>query len=519
MAELRFSLTHRLPSLSLLSACVCAAGCGPFGAPELPFKPEEATLQDVRSAVKSGFIRCSDMISRYQLRHDALDPQLHAIVTWNDHLMVDAARLDKVPLGQRGSFHCVPVVVKDNINVAGMSTTSGALALAGSTTTSDAEVVQRLLTAGAIILGKTNMPDFALDGTNTKSSYGGQTLNPYNQSLTVYGSSGGTASAIAASLGVIGLGTDTSGSLVQPASATAVVAIRPTQGLVSGNGILPLMSLQDMPGPMARTVEDAAATLELLVDKAQSAKGSQGYTSVLKATGLSGLTIGFDPAVLQPLPAPPVTPSGEVSDLFYRALSDISQAGGKPKQVSALTTLFASLQAATDASFKCMPVDFKQSFNSYLGTRSDLTVKTLAEVIATGKYLDSVKGFLTGAQAQTDTVQSSAACGSYLAAKLAAQNALIAFMDREGIDLLIYPTANQPAFPVGTPPSGWFGFHLLSSSTGLPSLSMPMGIAPTSAAPVGLNFLARPYQEAKLVQAAYAYQQRAKPRQAPPKSL
>ena len=179
----------------------------------------------------------------------------------------------------------------------------------------------------------------------------------------MYGSSGGTAAAITASLGIVGLGSDTYGSLVQPASATGLVAIRPTQGLVPTLGILPLMTLQDAPGPMTRTVEDAAATLELLVDKSLLGKGSQSYTSVLKDNGLTSLTIGFDPAVLQPLPMPPLTPSAEVSDLFYRSLSDIGQAGAKTKQVAAFTTLFGTLQAVTDASFQCMPVDFKQGFN------------------------------------------------------------------------------------------------------------------------------------------------------------
>lgn len=511
-----------LSTLSLLSVCVSVSvtGCGAIGAPEFPWQPEEATIQNVRSAVKSGFISCRDMVSRYKLLHDSLDPSLHAVVTWNDQLMADADRLDNVPQAQRGSFHCVPVVVKDNFNVAGMPTTGGVLALAGSDTPSHAEAVQRLLTAGAIILGKTNMPDFALDGTNTKSSAGGQTVNPYNRSLTVYGSSGGTAAAISASLGIVGLGSDTFGSLVQPASATGVVAIRPTQGLVPALGILPLMTLQDAPGPMTRTVEDAAATLELLVDKSLVGKGSQSYTSGLKDSGLTGLMIGFDPAVLQPLPMPSLTPSGEVSDLFWKSLADIGQAGAKTKQVAALTTLFGTLQAVTDASFQCMPVDFKQGFNSYLATtRPDLTVKSLADVIATGKFLDYVKGFITDAQKQTDALATSTACKSYLAAKATAQAAIVAFMDKEGIDLMVYPAANQPAFPIGTPPSGWFGFQIMSSPTGLPSLSMPMGIAPKSGAPVGLLFLARPYQEAKLVQAAYAYQQHSKPRSAPPRTL
>ncbi len=517
MAELTYSLTRSLSALTLVSACASVTGCGAIGAPVLPFKPEEATVQNVRSAVKSGLISCRELASRYQLLHDSLDPTLHAVVTWNDDLLQDADRLDAVPTAQRGSFHCIPLVVKDNIHVAGMQNTGGALALSGGGVSADAEVVLRLRTAGALILGKTNMPDFALDGTNTKSSYGGQTPNPYNRSLTVYGSSGGTAAALSASLGIIGLGTDTYGSLIQPASATGLVAVRPTQGLIPSGGIMPLMSLQDAPGPMARTVEDVAAVLELLVDKSQVGKGSQSYTSQLKSSGLQGLTLGFDPAVLQPLAAPPLTPSSDVSDLFYKALSDITTAGGKTRQVAALTTLFASLQAATDQSFACMPVDFKESFSSYLTSRADLKVKTLADVIATGKYTDSAKPFLQSAQAQTDTTQTSTSCQKYLAAKAAAQTAIVSFMDKEGIDLLVYPAANQPAFPIGTPPAGWFGFQLLSSPTGLPSLTLTMGAIKGNGAPMGLVLLARPYQEAKLVQAAYAYQQHRGPRPIPPK--
>lgn len=500
-----------------LLATAMAPGCGAIGAPELPFKPEEATVKDVRSFVKTGIISCRDMISRFQLLHDAQDPSLRAIVTWNSHLMEDADRLDNVPREQRGSFHCVPIAVKDNINFAGLPTTGGAQALATATTGNNAEVVTRLLTAGAIVLGKANMPDFAIDGTNTLSSYGGQTVNPYNKSLTVYGSSGGSAAAIGASLGIVGLGTDTFGSLVQPASSTGLVSVRPTQGLVPATGILPLMSLQDMAGPMTRTVEDAAATLELLVDRSLAAKGNQSYTSVLNSDGLRGLSIGYDPAVLQTLPAPMLIPHKEVVDLFNQTLQNLDQSGAKTKQVNALAELFGSLQTVTDSSFQCMPVDFKQSFNAYLsGTRPEASTKSLADVIATGKYLNSVKSFLENAQSQTDTIQTSSACQKYLADKAAANSAITAFMDKEGLDLFVYPAANQPPFAAGsTPPAGWFGFQILSSPTGLPSLTMPMGIAPTSGAPVGLIFLARNYQEAKLIQAAYSYQSQWKTRTAP----
>jgi len=494
---------------------VAGAGCGFVSG--LFFNPNEATVHDVSDQVKSGMLSCRSVITKYQQLRDSTDAQVKSVVTWNDKALSDADRLDKVPIQQRGKFHCVPLVVKDNIDVAGMPTTAGAQALATSIPVTSAEVVQRLVAAGAVILAKTNMPDFATDGINTLSSYGGQTVNPYKHSLTVYGSSGGTAAAITNDLGVIGLGTDTYGSLVQPASATGLVAIRPTQGLVSSRGILPLMTLQDTAGPMARTVEDAAAALELLVDPGFAAQGPQNYTQALNRDGLRGLKIGFDPTLLQALPMPPLAPSQEVIDLFSKTLIDLGRAGAATKQVSALMSLFPSVQEVTDLSFKCMPVDFKQGINEYLKTvRPEGPSKSLADIIATGTFLDSVGPFLKGAQAQTDTVQSSMPCQQYIAAKGTSSTAIANFMDKEGLDLLVYPAANQAPFPVGQqPPAGWYGFQALSSPTGLPSLTMPMGMATKTGAPVGLIFLARKYQEVKLIQAAYAYQELVKPRTPP----
>jgi len=507
-------ITRTLPASAFTLATVLGAGCGPEL--EISFNPHEATIEQLRGYVKTNIVSCRSLIGRYQLLHDSLDPTFHTVVSWNAQVFQDADRLDRTPLGQRGSLHCVPIVVKDNLNYAGLPTTGGARALSAAITGNNAEAVQRLLTAGAIVLGKTNMPDFALDGINTLSSQGGQTVNPYNRALTVYGSSGGSAAAVSASLGIIGLGTDTYGSLILPANATGLVSIRPTQGLVPATGVLPLMSLQDAVGPMTRTVEDAAAALELLVDKKFVGSGSQNYTAMLSRDGLRGLALGYDPLLLQNLPAPPLVPSQEVADLFSQTLGSLGKAGASAKPVDALMTLFPTLQAAADLSFKCMPVDFKQSLNGYLGSsRPEAATRTLADILASGQFLDSVKMFLNSAQAQSDTIATSADCQQYLTAKAAANSAIVALMDKQGVDLLVYPAANQPAFPIGPPPAGWYGFQALSSIAGLPSLTMPMGVAAKSGAPVGLVLLARNYQEAKLIQAAYSFQAQFKPRTAP----
>lgn len=499
-------------SLALLGAPLL--GC--FGGHGF-FDVNEATVDELRSQVKSGAVSCRHVVEEYRRMQQALDPTLHAITTWNDRVLSEADRLDRVPVWQRGSLHCVPVVVKDNIDVAGLTTTAGAQALASNQVTSDAEIVRRLIDQGAIVLGKSNLPDFALDGTNTVSSFGGQTTNPYKSGLTVYGSSGGSAAAIAASLGVIGLGSDTYGSLVQPASATGLVAIRPTQGLVPSQGILPLMTLQDMAGPMTRTVRDAAIALELLVDKAQSGKGSQDYTKALSIDRQRSLQVGYDPLVISDLPAAGWTVSPEVAALFNQALSLLTLAGAQTKQVSAVMPLLPTLQELSNASFACMPVDFKQGINSYLSAHPTAApIKSLADIVASGRFLSSAQAFLTAAEAQTDSVQTSLACQKYLASKETAATAITALMDRLELDVLVYPAATQPAFAAGQqPPKGWFGFQILSSPTGLPSLSMPMGIEPKSGAPMGLIFLARKYQETRLIQAAFSLESQAKSRIAP----
>lgn len=477
--------------------------------PPAEFDPIEATLADVRAQVAEGPVSCRSLVEAYQALHEARDPQLTATVTWNDRALDRADALDAIPAGDRGPLHCAPVVVKDNIDVAGLPTTGGVLALATSVPADDATIVARLVEQGAVILGKTNMPDFALNGVDTISSFGGQTLNPYDLSSTVYGSSGGTGAAIGASLGILGLGSDTYGSLIQPGSASGVVAIRSTQGRVPSDGILPLMTLQDVAGPMARTVTDAATLLDAMV-------GGGGYVDALDPDGLQGMVIGFDPAATQDLPLLGLVADPEVGALLDGSLAAMGSAGATTQQVAALLPLLGALQPAIDGSFACMPVDFQQGLQAYLDALPpEAPVHSLDDVIASGEYLPSVEGFITDAASRTDTIESSMECQGYLTAKQAAQDAITQLMDDNGLDLLVYPAANQAPFPAGEdPPMGWFGFQALSSPSGLPSLTLPMGLT-ASGVPVGLVFLARANREDLLVRAAYALEQAQAPRVPP----
>ena len=472
----------------------------PSGEPD--FDPIEATIADVLDQVRDGPVSCRTLVTRYRELYEARDPQLLSFVVWNEDALARADALDAVPVEERGPLHCVPISVKDNVDVVGLPTSGGIQAMAGSTPDQHADLIVPLVDAGAVVLGKTNMPDFALDGVNTLSSVLGQTINPYEPTTTVYGSSGGTAAAIAASLGIVGIGSDTFGSLTQPASATGLVTIRSTQGLVSGGGVLPLMSLQDMVGPMTRTVTDTAIALSFIA----ADPGAPDYTGVLDPDGLQGLNIGFDPLVLEEFAMLGLVPDPEIDPLFDASLQAIQSAGGTTQQVSAVLPLFGDLQAATDAFFGCTPVDFRQSFEAYLGTLGPgAPVTSLADIIASGEYIPSAEGFIINAADQTDTIETSEICMQYQVARQAAQDAITQFMDAEGLDLFAYPAANQLPFTAGQmPPMGWFGYQILSSPTGLPSLTLPMGLSATDGLPIGLTLLARADREDLLIQAAYA---------------
>ena len=232
------------------------------------FAIEETTIASVQQALQSKATSCRQIVRAYLDRIAAYDrngPALNSILTLNPKALAEADRLDaeRAAGAAMGPLHCVPLVLKDNYNTADLPTTGGSATLAGMQPPADAFVVARLRRAGAIILGKTNMHEFALAGT-TISSLGGQTLDAYDLTRTPGGSSGGTGVAVAANLALAGTGSDTVNSIRSPASANALVGIRPTKGLLSRSGIMPVSETQDAIGPIARNVADAARLLEVM---------------------------------------------------------------------------------------------------------------------------------------------------------------------------------------------------------------------------------------------------------------
>jgi amidase len=233
------------------------------------FVPEEASISSIHAALSARMVTCVQVIQSYLNRIDAYDhrgPALNSIITVNPHALDTAAemdRLDTATVRQR-PLHCIPIILKDNYDTADMPTTGGSLTLAKLVPAADGFVVKRLRQAGAIVVAKANLMELAWSGT-TVSSLGGQTRNPYDLTRTPGGSSGGTGAAIAASFGVIGTGSDTGQSIRSPSSANSLVGVRPTRGLVSRAGIIPLSTTQDAAGPITRTVDDAARTLDVIV--------------------------------------------------------------------------------------------------------------------------------------------------------------------------------------------------------------------------------------------------------------
>ena len=350
------------------------------------FNPAEATVASVHAALTAGRLTCVQLVESYLERIAAFDdkgPALNALITINSKALQTAAEIDGQLRARRGTLRpleCIPVILKDNFNTADMPTTGGSLALAKSLPLQDAFVVTRLRDAGAVILAKANMTEFALGGSSV-SSIGGQTRNPYDLTRTPGGSSGGTGASIAASFAIIGTGSDTGQSIRSPASAQSLVGIRPTRGLLSRRGIIPASMTQDEVGPITRTVEDAARTLTVMAgydpEDPITAFGWQRapttYTAFLDADGLDGARIGV---LLDLFGGEPV--HQEVNAVVRRATERMGEAGATlvPIRIPNFAELTENMQLTQ--------FEFKSAFNAYLAKLGPAApIKTL-RLIASG---------------------------------------------------------------------------------------------------------------------------------------
>jgi len=500
------------------------AAVEPIAIPSFEF--DEATVAGLQQRMAAGELTARRLTEAYLARIGALDrqgPELRSVIETNPEALAIADALDgeRKAKGPRGALHGIPVLVKDNVDTADrMTTTAGSLALEGSTPPRDAHVATRLREAGAVILGKANLSEWAnFRSTRSVSGWsarGGQCRNPYALDRNPCGSSSGSGVAVSASLAPLAVGTETDGSIVCPSTNCGIVGIKPTVGLVSRAGIIPISHTQDTAGPMARTVADAAALLTALagVDPRDPAtavgKGrAADYTQALDANGLRGARIGVARNLAGFHP--------DTDRLFDEAVAEMKRRGAEivdPADVP-------NVKELGDPELEVMLYEFKAGVEVYfasLGPKAP--VKTLAEAIAFNErnrerqmpffgqeiFLKAQEKGPLSTPAYKEALEK---CG-----RLSRQEGLDAVLDRHRLDALVAPTG-APAWVID-PVSGDHyvgGNSTPAAVSGYPSVTVPMGFV--FGLPVGLSFIGRPWSEPVLVRLAFAFEQATRHRRPP----
>ncbi len=474
-----------------------------------PFELSEASISSVHIALQTREISCRSLVDQYLYRIHAFDQstRLNALVTVNPDATHDADRLDAnfKHSGKLKPLHCVPVIVKDNYETRGLQTTGGSLALKGWLPETDATMVARLRTAGAVILAKSNMAEWAFSPYLTESSIAGITRNPYNLEHVPAGSSGGTAAAIAANFGLVGLGTDTGNSIRGPSSHNALVGLRPTLGLTSRHGIVPLFVHNDIGGPMTRSVTDAATVLNVIAgyDPADPLTARSGghipadYRRFLTRNGLVGVRIGVFRRYVDS-----ETGDSEIRVLTERAITDLRAAGAEivdPFGINNFEALTKNLWCG----------DFESDLNQYLAARPNAPVHSLSDIYRSGLYLPHNESELKQALGPPAIDERRAPCSDVWndTPKIAFRDVLTTAMTAAHVDVIIYPTWSNSPRRVGdndSPPGD--NSQILSPQTGWPAITVPMGYTHTTL-PAGLTFFGPAYSEGLLLRYAYAYEQ------------
>lgn len=515
VASIRSSPRNRSSLLTLSMAVLVAlltgvllTACEPE--PEVPFPLVETTVAEIHRALSAGELTCSELVDRYLARITAYDQPggLNAVTVTNPRAPDRAAELD-AELERTGTLrplHCVPLIVKDNYDTADLETAAGSLALAGSTPPDDAFQVRELRRAGAVVIAKSNMAEWAFSPYQTVSSLAGTTANPYDPQRVPAGSSGGTAAAVAANLATAGLGTDTGNSIRGPASHTALVGIRSTLGLTSRDGIVPLYLNRDVGGPMTRTVEDAARILEVIAgpdpaDPLTAASAGkvpeEGYVAGLSPDGLAGARIGVLRTVSDTETADP-----EIRALFEQALRDLAELGAEV--VDGL-----ELPGLSERQEELWCNTFRHDLDLYLATREGAPYGTLEEIVASGRYAAYIEERLQQSLETPPPEEQEPPClgvdGDPRRSALLTE--VLAQMDEHDLDALAYPSWSNPPRKIGDleSPHG-NNSPLLAPHTGQPAITVPMGFT-EAGLPAGLQLLGRPWGDADLLRFAYAYEQ------------
>ena len=478
-----------------------------------PFEVREASISQLQAALRSGAVTCRAAVQAHLDRIATYDEStVQAITVLNPAALTRADSLDDAQArgDVMGPLHCVPMLVKDNFDTHDMVTTGGSIALAGSVPPDDAFMVRRIREAGAVVVAKTNMAEWAFSPRETVSSSFGTTRNAYALDRVPAGSSGGTASGVAASFGVIGLGSDTGNSIRGPSSHLALVGIRSTLGLTSRDGVIPLSFDRDVAGPMGRSVDDVVRVFEVVAgfDPAdpytELGRGrlEPEYQSALDVDGLRGARLG----VLSALVDDPEADTA-VTRLFADAVEDLERAGAEVFEVD--FDVYAQLERPN---LFCRR--FRYDVARYLESLGDAApIRDVAEVLDAGAYHPSVEGgirsFLRSA-ADVHPADADPPCPDFAEnrERQGFLSDLVDAMDAAGVDALIYPSWLSPPAHIDRAREEYRGDNSqrVAPATGTPAITVPMGFT-YGLYPAGLQILGRPYDEAVLFRLAYAYEQ------------
>lgn len=483
---------------------------------------DELGIVELRRRMDDGRLT-AEQLTRHYLEHiERVDPLLHAVIEVNPDALREARRLD-AERDRRGPLHGMPILLKDLVETADrMHTTAGSLALRGLRPATDATVAARLRAAGAVILGKTNLSEWAGGMSLTHhagwSARGGQTRNPYKLDRSPNESSSGTAVAAAANLCVAGIGTETNGSIIDPASANCVVGVKPTVGLVGRGGVIPGVPSQDSVGPIARTVRDAAILLGTLVGidhRDPATEASRGhfhrdYTRFLDADGLRGARIGVPRAVYFGY-------SHHADEIAERAIATLRRAGATVVDPADIPT--AEQLEDLPSSMVVQAYEIKRGLNAYLAAAPGDHPRSLAELIAFNRaHADRELRYVRqdGLEAVHELDFSEREYREALATnhRLSRAEGIDAVLRRFDLDALVMPTTGPPAkIDLIRGDSYGGGSSTPAALAGYPAISVPAGFA--FGLPVGLTFMGTAWSEPTLLRLAHAYEQASRVRRPP----
>ena len=482
------------------------------------FPVVEITIAEIHRAIRKGKLTCQELVGIYLKRIEKFDQstKLNAIVVVNPNALKRAEELDEEfkRTKKLRPLHGIPIIVKDNYDTHDLQTSAGSLALKGSIPPDDAYQVRVLREAGAIVLAKSNMAEWAFSPYLTESSIAGITRNPYDLERVPAGSSGGTAAAVAANLGAVGLGTDTGNSIRGPSSHCCLVGIRSTMGLTSRDGIIPLYLRNDIGGPMARTVEDAVRILEVIagydpadpITQRSINKIPDNFTQFLDKNGLKGKRIG----VFRYYTDRPTT-DAQVVALTEKAIEDMKSLGAEvidPFVIPDFRELTKGLWCDM----------FRHDVNNYLESLGDRAPYTnLTEIFKSGLYSPYIERRLK--QALEVPLEDTPQCKDLYnePRNIKFREAVLKAMEEHKLDAFVYPTWSNPPRKIGDlkSPAG-DNSQLIPPHTGLPGVTVPMGFTYRNL-PAGLQIVGKLFGEPDLIKIAYSFEQATKHRCPPEK--